>query len=62
MKVTVIKFYCIGTDISAERFIPNHFFLFLAQGTMHGYDGSMNCALKTKRILNCSQKHYGKIH
>jgi AraC-like DNA-binding protein len=47
MKVTEIKSCYIGPEISPEQFIPEHFFLFLAKGTMHGYDGSMNYTLKS---------------
>jgi AraC-like DNA-binding protein len=47
MKVTEIKSCYIGPEISPEQFIPEHFFLFLAKGTMHGYDGSTNYTLKS---------------
>jgi hypothetical protein len=47
MKVTEIKSCYIGPEISPEQFIPEHIFLFLAKGTMHGYDGSMNYTLKS---------------
>jgi hypothetical protein len=29
----------IGPEISPEEFIAEHFFLYLAKGKMHGYDG-----------------------
>lgn len=37
----------MGPEISPEQFISEHFFLFLAKGTMHGYDGKMNYTLKS---------------
>ena len=45
-KYSEIKSCTIGPAISAEQFIPEHFFLFLAKGKMDGYDGSKNIALK----------------
>lgn len=46
MKITEIKSCIIGPALSAEQFIAEHFFLFLAQGTMNGYDGNKHYVLK----------------
>lgn len=46
MKITEIKSCIIGPALSAEQFIAEHFFLFLAKGKMNGYDGSKYYALK----------------
>ncbi len=42
-----IKSCYIGTEISPEQFIPEHLFLYLAKGTMNGYDGNKNFTLKS---------------
>ena len=34
MRATEIKSCYIGPEISPEQFIPEHFFLYLAKGTM----------------------------
>ncbi len=39
MRVTEIKSCYIGPEISPEQFIPEHFFLYIAKGAIHGYDG-----------------------
>ncbi|WP_347218299.1 AraC family transcriptional regulator [Chryseobacterium sp.] len=45
MKITEIKSCFIGPVISPEQFIAEHFFLFLAKGTMNGYDGNKHYTL-----------------
>lgn len=47
MKATEIKSCYIGPEISPEQFIPEHFFLYIAKGSMHGYDGSKYRTLKS---------------
>lgn len=46
MKITEIKSCFVGPAISPEQFIAEHFFLFLAKGTMNGYDGNKHYTLK----------------
>lgn len=46
MRITEIRSCYIGPEISPEQFIPETFFLYLAKGTMHGYDGSKHQTLK----------------
>lgn len=46
MKITAIKSCFVGPAISPEQFITEHFFLFLAKGTMNGYDGNKHYTLK----------------
>ncbi len=46
MKITQIKSCFVGPAISPEQFIAEHFFLFLAKGTMNGYDGNKHYTLK----------------
>ncbi|GAB4045593.1 helix-turn-helix domain-containing protein [Spirosoma litoris] len=45
MKITEIKSCFVGPAISPEQFITEHFFLFLAKGTMNGYDGNKHYIL-----------------
>lgn len=49
MKLTDIKSCYIGPEISPEQFVPEHFFLFIAKGKIHGYDGN------TKQTLNAGE-------
>lgn len=46
MRVTEIKSCYIGPEISPEQFIPEHFFLYIAKGAIHGYDGNKSHTLK----------------
>ncbi|MBO9562509.1 MAG: helix-turn-helix transcriptional regulator [Niastella sp.] len=46
MKITEIKSCFVGPAISPEQFIAEHFFLFVAKGTMNGYDGKKHSTLK----------------
>ncbi len=40
MRATEIKSCYIGPEISPEQFVTEHFFLFIAKGLIHGYDGN----------------------
>lgn len=46
MKITEIKSCVVGPALSPEQFIAEHFFVFLAKGTMNGYDGTKHAVLK----------------
>lgn len=46
MRATTISSYYIGPAISPEQFIAEHFFLYLAQGALVGYDGHRKYTLK----------------
>lgn len=41
MKIDEITSCYIGPEISPEQFVPEHFFVFLCKGKMHGYDGGI---------------------
>ena len=45
MRATEIKSCYIGPEISPEQFIPEHFFLFIGTGIIHGYDGNKSYML-----------------
>lgn len=46
MKITEIKSCFVGPAVSPEQFIAEHFFIFLAKGSMDGYDGHKHYKLK----------------
>lgn len=46
MRANEIKSCYIGPEISPEQFVPEHFFIFLAKGAIHGYDGSKHTTLR----------------
>lgn len=48
MKANKITSCYIGPQISPEQFISEHFFLYLAKGAMHGYDGHKSYTLKSE--------------
>lgn len=45
MRATDIRSCYIGPEISPEQFIREHFFLYIAKGAIHGYDGSKKLSL-----------------
>lgn len=47
MKATEIRSCYIGPEISPEQFIPEHFFLYIAKGAIHGYDGHRGHSLRS---------------
>ncbi|TSJ44874.1 helix-turn-helix domain-containing protein [Fluviicola chungangensis] len=47
MKATDIKSCYIGPEISPEQFVPEHFFLYIGKGLIHGYDGHRNYTLQS---------------
>lgn len=46
MKANEIRSCYIGPEISPEQFIPEHFFLYIAKGLIHGYDGNKKQTLQ----------------
>lgn len=46
MKFNNIQSCHLGPDISPEQFIPEHFFLYLLQGSMKAFDGKKNYLMK----------------
>lgn len=47
MKAEKITSCYIGPQISPEQFIAEHFFIYLAKGIMHGYDGHQDYTLNS---------------
>lgn len=52
----------IGPHISPEQFIAEHFFLYLAKGTMHGYDGNRNYTLKSGEYCIVRKNHLARYN
>ncbi|MBE7176710.1 MAG: helix-turn-helix domain-containing protein [Mucilaginibacter polytrichastri] len=46
MKITEIRSCIVGPAISAEQFISEHFFVYVAKGMMNGFDGNRHHILK----------------
>jgi len=70
MKITEIKSCHIGPDLSPEQFIPEHIFLFLAKGSITGFDGNKGyilpaggyCLLRKNHLARYSkEKDNGKF-
>ena len=64
MRFTEIKSCYIGPEISPEQFVPENFFLYLAKGTIHGYDGNKNHTLKSGEYCIVRKNHlvrYNKL-
>lgn len=47
MRATEIKSCYIGPEISPEHFVPEHFFVYVAKGMIHTYDGYKNYTLQS---------------
>lgn len=62
MKLTEIKSCYIGPEISPEQFIAEHFFLYLAKGTIHGYDGSKDYNLKPGEYCIVRKNHLARYN
>jgi AraC-like DNA-binding protein len=60
MKATKITSCYIGPKISPERFISEHFFLYLSKGTIHGYDGSKNYTLEAGECCIVVKNHLAR--
>ncbi|SFI05156.1 helix-turn-helix domain-containing protein [Halpernia frigidisoli] len=46
MQTTAIQSCHLGPEISPEQFIPEHFFLYILQGSMKAFDGKNNYSMK----------------
>ena len=57
-----IKSCYIGPEISPEQFIAEHFFLYLAKGTIHGYDGNRHYVLKPGEYCLVRKNRLVKYH
>ena len=52
----------IGPEISPEQFIQEHFFLYLAKGLMHGYDGNKYYTLRPGNYCIVRKNHLARYN
>ncbi|WP_416440574.1 helix-turn-helix domain-containing protein [Leeuwenhoekiella sp. A16] len=62
MRATDIKSCYIGPEISPEQFIPEHFFLYIAKGKIHGYDGNKSQTLKSGEYCLVRKNHLARYN
>ena len=62
MKADKINACYIGPAISPEQFIAEHFFLYLVQGTMHGYDGHQSYTLQAGECCLVRKNHLARYN
>ena len=60
MRITEIKSCVVGPTISAEEFIAEHFFVFVAKGKMNGYDGNKHFTLKSGECCIVRKNHMAR--
>lgn len=62
MRTTEIKSCYIGPIISPEQFVPEHFFLYIAKGAIHGYDGNKNQSLTSGECCLVRKNHLARYN
>lgn len=62
MKAEKIISCYIGPQISPEQFIQEHFFLYLAKGTIQGYDGHKNYMLRSGECCIARKNHLARYN
>ena len=62
MRATEIKSCYIGPEISPEQFIAEHFFLYIAKGAIHGYDGNKSYTLKPGEYCLVRKNHLARYN
>lgn len=62
MKASTITTCYIGPKISPEHFIEEHFFLYLAEGTMQGFDGHRHYTLKSGECCIVRKNHLARYN
>lgn len=62
MRFTEIKSCFIGPEISPEQFIPEHFFIYLAKGSITGYDGNRRYTMKSGDYCIVRKNHLARYN
>ena len=62
MRLTEIKSCYIGPEISPEQFVAEHFFLYLAKGRIHGYDGNKHYTLEAGEYCLVRKNHLARYN
>jgi AraC-like DNA-binding protein len=62
MRTSEIKSCYIGPEISPEQFIAEHFFLYIAKGRIHGYDGHRSSTLSAGEYCLVRKNHLARYN
>jgi AraC-like DNA-binding protein len=62
MRISEIKSCYIGPEISPEQFIAEHFFLYIAKGRIHGYDGHRAARLEAGEYALVRKNHLARYN
>jgi len=62
MRISEIKSCYIGPEISPEQFIAEHFFLYIAKGVIHGYDGNSASDLNAGEYCLVRKNHLARYN
>ena len=62
MRTSEIRSCYIGPEISPEQFIAEHFFLYIAKGQIHGYDGHRSSTLSAGEYSIVRKNHLARYN
>ncbi len=62
IRTSEIKSCYIGPEISPEQFIAEHFFLYIAKGRIHGYDGHRSSTLSAGEYCLVRKNHLARYN
>lgn len=62
MRISEIRSCYIGPEISPEQFIAEHFFLYIAKGRIHGYDGHRVATLEAGEYALVRKNHLARYN
>lgn len=62
MRISEIKSCYIGPEISPEQFVAEHFFLYIAKGKIHGYDGHHSSTLNAGEYCVVRKNHLARYN
>lgn len=62
MRISEIRSCYIGPEISPEQFIAEHFFLYIAKGKIHGYDGHQLSTLNAGEYCLVRKNHLARYN
>lgn len=62
MRVSEITSCYIGPEISPEQFVTEHFFLYIAKGVIHGFDGHCSATLSAGEYCLVRKNHLARYN
>jgi len=62
IRASEIKSCYIGPEISPEQFVAEHFFLYIAKGKIHGYDGHCTATLNPGEYCLVRKNHLARYN